>query len=1196
MGAVMTVCELQAYGASAFEMRLVPAPSPSPAPMPPLPPSLSPEPSTSPPPPHAPLKPPSPSPASSPSRLDKGRGSSVVLAGKVSTNPTAVTAVTASIVAVSIGTTVTATMVASAAAAATAATAVGSAGGVIATSGASSAAATGAAGAGGALAFVGHMQFFALTANAAANTSAGYKDTNSQLSWLNLQFNTLRSVDLPDAEQQAYSQVLNIAIAFFGVLLLHLMLVLLLSAVRKRIQRRREAAAAAARKGTDAVGMPAPALSFPSLLVFPFLEIFIILFFMTSLAAAAGTLLAYGITEHRPGPAVVGVALLVLLVAFGLFVLWLLRRLYGAADRLGLSYVGSSRPPPQAGPEGRLARWLRHVERGFWVRPDGVVLQLMEPHRTDHYLRSGFNLQQALRATNPDLLRHSHQAEPDGLENKASGQTQPHPFEGAADPVPDGAQAPPCIQAVSRNSCSGRGHTSRVQPQEGVMQQGKKRLGGGCGPGAVVVGLAPAAVTGSQPQPPVRTTLSMMRERAWGSFTSKSPAVSGGGRGGGVSAASTGGTSNNYRPTSAALPGVKGAPIAESVLDNAVSRSGGSVDKSSARHLLSAGSAYAGITEPGCTDTLTVFEEASDVGEYSYTDANADADVNVSGGNFDESSYSDPSNHVSTYFLPLQPAQLPPLKSLPPPPPPPPLPPPPPPRPVLLPPLDLHSRASSIAIIPLYRESVPGSQRGPTSIRSGSCSARPSLHGGVRASGSGARPEEHLAWMPSGNGTASGQVAPPPLMSEDSRESKWRPAFSMDDDSEGDDADCSDAGIDRDVPGAVITPKPTVPTMDGASERPRSAAALPLATPATSMPTTAVVVASPRPRSAAAAAAGPATVVGSQEEGTDSSRHPRNSPPNGYLPLPPPPSAASATHPRQPAAESETAIVSTPMTVTATAELEIEEAIKPATEPSLSRRIVHQLSGLGPVCCSCDVSVMCCTRGYGFNSAAAAELEKAADAACGRREAPSTPPLATECSNTAPSSIQQLELYERYGQLFEEMKGRRFYAVTFQVAIVCNAVIPAVLLGAQKGAQMEPYSTATRGTIIALLVCKALFAFYMTLALPYSNVVTMGAELFCAWLEAAVCACLVGLQWIHRSEPSLSDAMLGCEITVFALQIVRVALTTVMPTILAIHEEGCNLGWGWGCCGPPVATAPPQQPPAPSKAAVTAGGSIKQSA
>ncbi|GLI64901.1 hypothetical protein VaNZ11_008292, partial [Volvox africanus] len=126
VGAVMTVCELQAYGASAFEMRLVPAPSPSPPPIPPLSPSPRPEPSPSPPTPPAALPSPSPTPASSPSRPDKGRGSVVV--GKVSTNPTAVTAVTASVVAISIGTTLTAAMVASAAAAATAATAIGSAG------------------------------------------------------------------------------------------------------------------------------------------------------------------------------------------------------------------------------------------------------------------------------------------------------------------------------------------------------------------------------------------------------------------------------------------------------------------------------------------------------------------------------------------------------------------------------------------------------------------------------------------------------------------------------------------------------------------------------------------------------------------------------------------------------------------------------------------------------------------------------------------------------------------------------------------------------------------------------------------------------------------------------------------------------------------------------------------------------------
>lgn len=45
------------------------------------------------------------------------------------------------------------------------------------------------------------------------------------------------------------------------------------------------------------------------------------------------------------------------------------------------------------------------------------------------------------------------------------------------------------------------------------------------------------------------------------------------------------------------------------------------------------------------------------------------------------------------------------------------------------------------------------------------------------------------------------------------------------------------------------------------------------------------------------------------------------------------------------------------------------------------------------------------------------------------------------------------------------------------------------------------------------------------------------SQLACAWLETAVCACLVALQWAHWSSVRLSDTMLGCEIVVFGLQV-----------------------------------------------------------
>lgn len=41
---------------------------------------------------------------------------------------------------------------------------------------------------------------------------------------------------------------------------------------------------------------------------------------------------------------------------------------------------------------------------------------------------------------------------------------------------------------------------------------------------------------------------------------------------------------------------------------------------------------------------------------------------------------------------------------------------------------------------------------------------------------------------------------------------------------------------------------------------------------------------------------------------------------------------------------------------------------------------------------------------------------------------------------------------------------------------------------------MQPSSAAARGTTIALLAVKALFAVYMTLVLPYLNVIAMSTE------------------------------------------------------------------------------------------------------
>lgn len=157
--------------------------------------------------------------------------------------------------------------------------------------------------------------------------------------------------------------------------------------------------------------------------------------------------------------------------------------------------------------------------------------------------------------------------------------------------------------------------------------------------------------------------------------------------------------------------------------------------------------------------------------------------------------------------------------------------------------------------------------------------------------------------------------------------------------------------------------------------------------------------------------------------------------------------------------------------------------------------------------------------------------------------------------------IRRVEVYERYGQLFEEFRGGKIAAATFQVstwssghmhgsassgtrrlgcqkhvslrvaavyrsltcnnesalldaiksttrslsrtkyatsatqgALLANAIVPAVLLAVQAGADMAAGSRGAKATNIALLCVKALFAIYMSAVLPFSNAITMTAE------------------------------------------------------------------------------------------------------
>lgn len=102
----------------------------------------------------------------------------------------------------------------------------------------------------------------------------------------------------------------------------------------------------------------------PDFLVFPYLEIFIYVFFLVSLANAAGMLVAVGFaaSPHRVAPIAVGIGILVLMAALTAAAVVLLTRMYRRAARLGLEYVPKPRPPPQGEREGRVSRWLRLAE------------------------------------------------------------------------------------------------------------------------------------------------------------------------------------------------------------------------------------------------------------------------------------------------------------------------------------------------------------------------------------------------------------------------------------------------------------------------------------------------------------------------------------------------------------------------------------------------------------------------------------------------------------------------------------------------------------------------------------------------------------------------------------------------------------------------------------------------------------------
>ena len=64
---------------------------------------------------------------------------------------------------------------------------------------------------------------------------------------------------------------------------------------------------------------------------------------------------------------------------------------------------------------------------------------------------------------------------------------------------------------------------------------------------------------------------------------------------------------------------------------------------------------------------------------------------------------------------------------------------------------------------------------------------------------------------------------------------------------------------------------------------------------------------------------------------------------------------------------------------------------------------------------------------------------------------------------------------------------------------------------------MRSGSAAAIGLNCALLAVKLLFALYGTAVLPFATGLRLLTEVLCGWLEAAVAACIVALQFYPGS-------------------------------------------------------------------------------
>lgn len=162
-------------------------------------------------------------------------------------------------------------------------------------------------------------------------------------------------------------------------------------------------------------------------------------------------------------------------------------------------------------------------------------------------------------------------------------------------------------------------------------------------------------------------------------------------------------------------------------------------------------------------------------------------------------------------------------------------------------------------------------------------------------------------------------------------------------------------------------------------------------------------------------------------------------------------------------------------------------------------------------------------------------------------------------STTSKEQQQQViaaraEVYERYGQWFEELRGTSALTLWFAVAVVLNAALPAALLGAQKGQNIQPESSEAKAMNLALLCVKGAYAVLLTCLWPYRSWIVLAVETVSSWLETIVCGCLVGLQWSSNSHQSLQDAMVVCEVLLLGIQVAAMSLMVVLPSVLGVCE------------------------------------------